>query len=393
VLVSWLGEFDTFVEKLILVFRVAPPGAVAVLIVGSFLIGLLAALLVVRLLKGLKPGKRPPSPDPRPPPTELQKHIARLKKALKSNDELWRFHDDAPPRNLLNVIHTGKMKVVVLLNLKGGVSKTTLTANIGAYYASLGMKVLLIDMDYQGSLTAMMLVSARLSSGRSIVDDVIDTGDGELVRQAENLEAILGPIKLLSAGKSLHSVENRVQIGWLIEPRPVRDVRFNLLRFLTSEEVVKENFDIVLIDSPPRLTTGTINALATASHFAIPAILDDASTANVGTLLTDIKALFVRHLNPHLSLAGIVPTRTEVATGLRDFEDRNKDLLIREAREKWGEGDYMFEAFTPDKIDVARMAGSALPVRSNNEEVAGPYKRVAKELADRIWGKGNWIKK
>jgi cellulose biosynthesis protein BcsQ len=388
VLVSWLGELDTFVEKLIQVFKVAPTGAVTVLIAGTFLIGFLAALFVVRLRK---PGKGAPGPDPPPPSSELDKHIARLKKALKSNEELWRFHDDAPPRGLLNIIHTGKMKVVVLLNLKGGVSKTTLTANIGAYYASLGMKVLLIDMDYQGSLTAMMLVAAGLTNGSSIVDSVIDTGDGRLVKEAANLEAILGPIKLLSAGKSLHSVENRIQIGWLIDPTPAQDVRFNLLRFLTSEEVCNEKFDIVLIDSPPRLTTGTINALAAASHFAIPTILDDASTLNVGTLLTDTKALFVRHLNPHLCLAGIIPTRTEVATGLKDFEERNRDLLIREAREKWGEGNYMFEAFTPDRIDVARMAD--IPVRSSKEEVGGPYKRVAKELADRIWGKGNWTKK
>ena len=384
-LVSWLGELDTFVEKIIQVFTVAPSGAVAVLIVGTFLIGFLAALLLVRLR-----GKGPrPSP---PAPSELEKHIARLRTALRSNEELWRFHDEAPPRERLNIIHSGKMKVVVLLNLKGGVSKTTLTANIGAYYASLGMKVLLIDMDYQGSLTAMMLVAAGLTNGSSIVDSVIDTGDGKLVREAENLEAILGRIRLLSAGKSLHSVENRVQIGWLIEPKPARDVRFNLLHFLTSDEVSREKFDVVLIDSPPRLTTGTINALAAASHFAIPTILDGAATANVGTLLADTQALFVRHLNPHLRLAGIIPTRTEVGTGLQGFEVSNKNLLIREAREKWGEGDHMFEAFTPDRIDVARMAGSALPVLSSNEEVAGAYKRVAKELADRIWGKGNWIK-
>jgi chromosome partitioning protein len=390
VLVSWLGELDTFVEKLIQVFKVAPPGAVVVIMVGAALIGVLAALLVVRLLRGPLFWK-PAAPDPTPSPTEL--HIARLKDALKSDQELWRFHDDAPPRDLLNIIHTGKMKVVVLLNLKGGVSKTTLTANIGAYYASLGMKVLLIDMDYQGSLTAMMLVAANLSEHSSIVDDVIDTGNGGLIAKAEKLEAILGPIKLLSAGKSLHSVENRLQIGWLIEPKPARDIRFNLLHFLTSKEVSKENFDVVLIDSPPRLTTGTINALAAASHFAIPTILDGAATANVGTLLADTKALFVHHLNPHLRLAGIIPTRREVGTEMKDFEVENEKLLIRETREKWGAGNYMFEAFTPDRIEVARLAGNALPVRSTNEDVAGPYRMVAKELADRIWGKDNWMKK
>jgi chromosome partitioning protein len=386
-----LGELDTFVEKLIQVFKVAPTGAVVVLMVGTFLLGVLVAWLLVRLLKW------PPSPDPQPPPPgelgELEKHIGRLREALKSDKELWRFHDNELPHRLLNIIHTGKMKVVVLLNLKGGVSKTTLTANIGAYYASLGMKVLLIDMDYQGSLTAMMLFAAGLSNSSSTVDSIIDTGNGRLVREAENLEAILGPIKLLSAGKSLHSMENRVQIGWLIEPKPSQDVRFNLLHFLTTDEVSREGFDVVLIDSPPRLTTGTINALAAASHFAIPTILDRPSTANVGTLLADTSALFRRHLNPHLRLAGIIPTRTEQGTELKPFEAENRNLLIQEVREKWDQGDYMFEAFTPDSVDVARMAGSELPVLSNDERVAKPYKRVAQELADRIWGKGNWTRK
>ena len=75
-----------------------------------------------------------------------------------------------------------RLKVLTVINYKGGVGKTTVVAGLAAYFTSQGKRVLIIDFDYQGSLTRMMILGARLPLGSSIrADNVIGgeiDGDG-----------------------------------------------------------------------------------------------------------------------------------------------------------------------------------------------------------------------
>ena len=108
----------------------------------------------------------------------------------------------------------------------------------------------------------------------------------------------------ISAFYDLARTENRVMIEWIIGDA-VRDVRYRLAELLHHDEV-RNAFDIVLIDAPPRLTTACIQALCASTHVLIPTGADDLAADAVGYFGNQLKAH--EDLWPHLKIAGIVGT-------------------------------------------------------------------------------------
>ncbi len=101
------------------------------------------------------------------------------------------------------------MKVITFANLKGGVGKTTMTANIAAYLERLGHRVLLIDFDYQGSLSRTVLGAAERPVGASITDKILT--DDLIAKSITDPQRVLAPrmpkLTLLSAGYELNREE------------------------------------------------------------------------------------------------------------------------------------------------------------------------------------------
>ena len=289
------------------------------------------------------------------------------------------------PVEAMRIIHGGSAKVVVFLNQKGGVAKTTSTANLAAFFAKRDKKVLVIDLDYQASATAMLLRAAGQLPTASAVDAIITNGAPEAIKQASDLGSALGHIHLLPAGASLNRTETRALFLWLLDSKPQADIRFNLLRFLASPAVQDMKFDLVLIDTPPRLTISTVNALAAATHMVVPTILDGLSIGNVGSLLGQVRTLFKQSLNPHIELAGIMPTMTDTRD-LNPDEEQSIQLLRGLPPTTWSGPLYIFKAFVPDRTGVSRRAAQDLAILTDQGQNGSArfFEAVGAELAERL---------
>src|SRR5438309_1168759 len=203
------------------------------------------------------------------------------------------------------------MRIIALMNQKGGVGKTTTTVNLGAALAEMGKKVCLIDLDPQAHLT--------INYGVEPTEDIVSVYN-VLVEEkpfieaahavAENITLVPSHINLAAAEVELVSVLGRESI---------------LKKRL---EAAQPDFDFILLDCPPSLGLLTINALAVAGEVIIPMQPHFLALQGVGKLLETV-ALVSRRMNPNLKVSGIVLTMydsqtklsTEIVNDLQTFVD------------------------------------------------------------------------
>ena len=382
-----LPEVAEFIKSLRGVFENSKPEHVVVVLLGALAVGSFGGWWAKKLIRPHTNGAGSPStPRPASEPDPLLQHIQKLRSTLgkdtQNSNSLWLFHHASRPVAELLKLRESSLKVVPLVNLKGGVAKTTCVANIGAHYALNGKKVLIIDLDYQGSASATLLRAAGQGPRPSVVDSIIAEGASGAMNGVVDLGHIFhNRLHLLPAGDTLNRVETHGLIKWLLDPNPAQDIRFNMARFLVSKPVQDQGFDLVLIDTPPRLTISTINALVAASHFVIPTIPDNLAIGNVGALLGQVHELIVKGgFNESIKFAGIVLTMTQQGPRLSDFEENARQQVAQQANDNW-KGEFggrtkVFDAWIPERADVGRRAGYKV--------YPDLFRDVANELAQRI---------
>lgn len=255
----------------------------------------------------------------------------------------------------------GCATIIAVANLKGGVGKTTLTANLGATLWSKKKRVLLVDLDYQHSLTNLCLPA----------DAVRDTqaGPGRLVEQlfraqhpgAESVLNLLTRVGetsgyLLPCSEELANIEEHMKAKWLLQTA-VGDVRY-LLRAALHHPAIQDRFDYILLDCPPRLTLASINALTCSDYVLVPVLPDKTSTAGVPRFLHWLRILRGARVCPQLALLGVLANGTQNKTR---FTSRERDLWAETQRlcsDAWKEPAYFFDRFLPKKILFAEAAES-----------------------------------
>lgn len=333
--VHFLSEIRELVRALGEVFSGAPLDALVVVVIGLLALGAVSGWYLHKLLrkKGLSGTSRSTDVPPPPKPCTTCANVQRLLAALDEQDDaLWRFHSPNVPTGLLKDIRQ-HLRVVTFTNLKGGVGKTTLTANLAAYFHEQGHRVLLIDFDYQGSLSATILRAAGRDQTYSEADKLLSgaLSAAEVAHQKNRLAPSLDRMTLIPAEYELSRQENRLLMRWLLEAER-DDPRYALARFLASKDVLDE-FSLVLVDTPPRLGLATLNGLCASTDVVVPAILNTMSIGNVRGLLAQLDRLFMKDLNPGLKVAGIVGVMTHNKVSLTPDEQQAR-LDAEEAAQK-----------------------------------------------------------
>jgi chromosome partitioning protein len=190
------------------------------------------------------------------------------------------------------------MRIIALMNQKGGVGKTTTTVNLGAALAELGKRVCLVDLDPQAHLTINYGVepSADICS---LYDMLVDGASFlEAVRRiSDNIAIVPSSIDLAAAEVELVSVLGRET---LLKKRI---------------DAAQHEFDFILLDCPPSLGLLTLNALAVADEVIIPMQPHFLALQGVAKLLETVQ-LVNKRINPKLKVSGIVLTMYDSQTKL-----------------------------------------------------------------------------
>jgi cellulose biosynthesis protein BcsQ len=249
-------------------------------------------------------------------PSVFQRKLELVRSLISGGGSIWLSRpadESAIPKRILD----GGRPVVTVANLKGGVGKTTVAMHL-AHAMSRDRKVLLIDLDYQGSASTLLLRAA----GR---EDIVFNGDrsraSSLIQRfvdaafARTLPIPLGEfapnLSVVPAYYPLADVEESMMLRWVIGDEP-DDIRYNLAKALQSEAF---DHDVVVIDAPPRLSTAMAQALAASTHILIPTQLERKSTEAALYFSATVRQFIDQGVNPNLILLGVVPNMVQKQTG------------------------------------------------------------------------------
>ena len=246
-------------------------------------------------------------------------------------------------------------KVISVANQKGGVGKTTTTVNLSTLLAKKGKKVLLIDTDPQGNATSGLGITKELET--SVYDILVgDTTFEETIQETaiKNLRICPSNISLAGAEVELVSMMSREQ------------------RLKVKLDVIKEQFDYILIDCPPSLGLITLNAFTASDSVLIPVQCEYFALEGLGQLLNTVN-LVKKHLNKNLEIEGALLTMYDARTNL-------SNQVVKEVK-KYFENK-VYKTVIPRNVRLSEAPSYGMPISIYDPKSKGAkaYDKFTKEL-------------
>ena len=256
-------------------------------------------------------------------------------------------------------------RIIAIANQKGGVGKTTTAINLSASLASLGKKVLAIDMDPQGNMSSGLGVDKN-EVEKTVYDLIIgNIGIEECIYEEviENLDVLPSNIDLSAAEIELIGVDNK--------------------EYILRDEVnkVKEKYDFIIIDCPPALSMLTINAMTTSDSVLVPIQCEYYALEGLSQLIHTIE-LVQERLNPELEIEGVVFTMYDARTNLSlQVVENVKDNLNQN----------IYKTIIPRNVRLAEAPSYGMPITRYDKRSTGAesYRRLAEEVIHR--GEEEWL--
>jgi chromosome partitioning protein len=269
-----------------------------------------------------------------------------------------------PPRAIPTpqpLTNHGPAVVISMCNQKGGVGKTTSTINLGAALAEYGRRVLLVDLDPQGALSAGLGVphyELANTVHNLMIEPRVPIEDVLIHTRVEGLDLIPSNIDLSAAEIQLVNEVGREQtLGRALRP-------------------VLDRYDYVLIDCQPSLGLLTVNALACSDGVIIPTECEFFSLRGLA-LLTDTVDKVRDRLNPKLAISGILVTRFDTRTV-------NAREVMARVLERFN--DLVFDTVITRTVRFPETSVAGEPITSWAPKSTGAqaYRALAREVIDRF---------
>lgn len=256
-------------------------------------------------------------------------------------------------------------KVIAIANQKGGVGKTTTTGNLGIGLAKQGKRVLLIDADAQGSLTASLgfqepdrLEVTLATIMANIINDEEKETEYGILKHEEGVDLMPGNIELSGLETTLVNVMSRETV----------------LRIYIEQQ--KNRYDYILIDCMPSLGMITINAFACADSILIPVQAAYLPVKGLEQLIKTIGKV-KRQINPKLAIEGILLTMVDNRT---NYTKDISALLI----ETYGSKVKIYKNSIPMSVRAAEISAEGVSIYQHDPhgKVASAYQSLTEEVLD-----------